>query len=109
MQRWTQYSKSLSLSILSLILLIGLPWLAAAQPAPVSDENQAKAINETLTQAYKPDEPGAAVIVVKGGKIILRKGYGMANLELGVPVEPDMVFRLGSILNSPSACCGVAE
>src|SRR5512132_598086 len=97
MQRWTQYSKRLSLSILSLILLIGMPSLALAQPAPMPDEELAKAINATLTQAYKPTEPGAAVIVVKDGKVVLRKGYGMANLELAVPVEPDMVFRLGSI------------
>ncbi len=97
MRRWTQYSKKLSPSILSLILLTGMTSLAAAQPAPVSDENLAKAIHETLTQAYKPNEPGAAVIVVREGKVIFRRGYGMANLELGVPVEPDMVFRLGSI------------
>jgi CubicO group peptidase (beta-lactamase class C family) len=37
------------------------------------------------------------VIVVKDAKIIFRKGQGMANLEFGVPIEPDMVFRLGSI------------
>lgn len=97
MQRGPQYSKSLSLSILGLILLIGTYSIAAAQRASVADENLAKAINETLTQAYKPNEPGASVIVVKDGKVIFRKGYGMANLELAVPVEPDMVFRLGSI------------
>ncbi|MDQ3665440.1 MAG: beta-lactamase family protein, partial [Acidobacteriota bacterium] len=97
MQHGTQYSQRLSLSILSLTLLISLPWLAAAQPARLSDEDLAKAINETLTQAYKPNEPGASVIVVKDGKVIFRKGYGIANLELGVPVEPDMVFRLGSV------------
>jgi len=54
-------------------------------------------IDSVLQEFYKPDEPGAAVIVVKDGKVIFRKGYGMANLELGVPIEPDMVFRLGSI------------
>ena len=97
MQLWPQYSKSLSLSILGLILLVGTYSIAAAQRASVADENLAKAINETLTQAYKPNEPGASVIVVKDGKVIFRKGYGMANLELAVPVEPDMVFRLGSI------------
>ncbi len=37
------------------------------------------------------------MIVVREGKVLLRKGYGKANLELGVPVEPDMIFRLGSI------------
>lgn len=63
----------------------------------MSDENLAKAINEILTQRYKSNEPGASVIVVKDGKVVFRKGYGMANLELGVPVEPDMIFRLGSV------------
>jgi CubicO group peptidase (beta-lactamase class C family) len=50
-----------------------------------------------LENTYKPDEPGAAVIVVRDGKVILRKGYGKANMELGVPIEPDMIFRIGSI------------
>ena len=81
----------------SLILVLGLASLATAQPAKAPGENLAATINELLTQTYKPDEPGAAVIVVKDGKVLFRKGYGMANLELGVPVEPDMVFRLGSL------------
>ncbi len=55
------------------------------------------AFDAIVHETYKPDEPGAAVIVVKDGAVIYRKGIGMANLELGVPIEPDMVFRLGSI------------
>jgi len=35
--------------------------------------------------------------VAKGGKVLLEKGYGMANIELGVPNGPDTKFRLGSI------------
>ncbi len=54
-------------------------------------------IDALLRQAYPPNEPGAAVIVVKDGATVLRAGYGMANVELGVAIEPDMVFRLGSI------------
>jgi D-alanyl-D-alanine carboxypeptidase len=54
-------------------------------------------IDTLLQESYSSSEPGAAVIVVKNGKTILRKGQGMANLELEVPIEPDMVFRLGSI------------
>lgn len=56
-----------------------------------------QAIDNLVQETYKPAEPGAAVIVVKDGEIIFRKGRGMANLEFGVPIEPDMVFRLGSI------------
>jgi D-alanyl-D-alanine carboxypeptidase len=50
-----------------------------------------------LAGAYKPGAPGAAVLVMKDGVPLLRKGYGLANLELGVPIRPEMVFRIGSI------------
>jgi len=53
--------------------------------------------DQTLAAAYPADQPGAAALVMKDGKVVLRKGYGLANLELGVPVSPDMVFELGSI------------
>ncbi len=50
-----------------------------------------------IKEVYKENEPGAAVLVAKNGKPVFRKGYGMANLELGVANEPHMVYRLGSI------------
>ena len=62
-----------------------------------SDNVLIQTIDNLVQETYKPTEPGATVIVVRHGEIIFRKGQGMANLELGVPIEPDMVFRLGSI------------
>jgi CubicO group peptidase (beta-lactamase class C family) len=50
-----------------------------------------------LDAAYPENGPGAAAIVVKGGEVAYRDARGMANLELGVPLSPDHVFRLGSI------------
>src|SRR5258705_3638537 len=46
--------------------------------------------------AQKDDFMGS-VLVAKGGKVLLKKGYGMANVELDVPNSPDTKFRLGSI------------
>lgn len=54
-------------------------------------------IENLVQETYPRTEPGAAVIVVRDGEIVFRKGQGMAHLELGVPIEPNMVFRLGSI------------
>jgi D-alanyl-D-alanine carboxypeptidase len=56
-----------------------------------------QAIDNLTKETYKPSEPGAAIILAKDGKIVFRKGLGMANLEFMIPIEPDMVFRLGSI------------
>ncbi len=41
--------------------------------------------------------PGVAVVVVKDGRIVREQGYGMANLEHGVPVSPDTVFQSASV------------
>ena len=61
--------------------------------------------NKYLLEIYPPDQPGAAVNIIRNGKIIFRKGYGLANLELNVPIEPNMVFRIGSITKQFTAVC----
>ena len=61
------------------------------------DEALAAKIDALMSGVYKPGQPGAAILVQKDGRTVIRKGYGMAEIELGVPVAPDMVFRLGSI------------
>ena len=78
-----------------LLTLAGLP-AAAATSAP-SDAELTRYADELLSKAYPADAPGASALVVRNGKVLLRKGYGMADLELGVPVRPEMVFELGSV------------
>ncbi|MGH9780958.1 MAG: serine hydrolase domain-containing protein [Candidatus Acidiferrales bacterium] len=41
--------------------------------------------------------PGLALAVVRDGKIVKAKGYGLADIELNVPVMPQTVFESGSI------------
>lgn len=41
--------------------------------------------------------PGAAVGVFSRGEMLLAKGYGLANVELDVPVKPETIFQSGSI------------
>jgi CubicO group peptidase (beta-lactamase class C family) len=70
---------------------------AAASAAPADGDDLAAQIDAFLAASYPADEPGAAVIAVRDGKVVYRGAHGMADLELGVPLEPDMVFRLGSV------------
>jgi D-alanyl-D-alanine carboxypeptidase len=67
----------------------------AAHRAAASAESAA--IDRLFRGAVKPDEPGLAVIVVRKGQPIHRAAYGMANLELGVALKPEDVFRIGSV------------
>jgi D-alanyl-D-alanine carboxypeptidase len=41
--------------------------------------------------------PGAAIAVVKNGKIVKAEGYGLANVELNVPATKETVFEIGSV------------
>jgi len=53
--------------------------------------------SDYLNAAYPADGPGATAIVVKDGEVLFQGARGMADLELGVPLTADHVFRLGSI------------
>ncbi|SEI60944.1 serine hydrolase domain-containing protein [Frateuria terrea] len=50
-----------------------------------------------LMQKYQGDVPGAALLVIKNGKPLLSKGFGLANLEQHAKVTPDTDFRLASV------------
>jgi CubicO group peptidase (beta-lactamase class C family) len=41
--------------------------------------------------------PGLSLLVARGGKIVLARGFGLANVELQVPVKPETVFQSGSV------------
>ena len=41
--------------------------------------------------------PGMAVVVLKGGRIVRERAYGLANVEHGVKVTPATVFQSGSV------------
>jgi CubicO group peptidase (beta-lactamase class C family) len=41
--------------------------------------------------------PGAAIAIVIGDRVAYAKGFGVASIESGEPVTPDMLFRVGSV------------
>jgi CubicO group peptidase (beta-lactamase class C family) len=53
--------------------------------------------DEMLTKQYGGQQPGATVLVARYGDVIYRNAFGMADLELNVPMKPDMIFEVGSL------------
>ncbi len=76
--------------------------LASASPAfaatPASNAEVARYAQVLLEKAH-PDAnmPGSAVLVARGDDVLYRGSRGAANIELGVPLAPEHVFRIGSI------------
>ncbi|SMD43815.1 CubicO group peptidase, beta-lactamase class C family [Aquiflexum balticum DSM 16537] len=56
-----------------------------------------KKIDEIFAQWNSDQTPGAAVAVVKNEKIVFKKGYGMSNLEYGIPITPSSIFHIASV------------
>jgi CubicO group peptidase (beta-lactamase class C family) len=50
-----------------------------------------------LMQRYDGSGPGAALLVLQDGQPVLRRGYGLADLEQGTAVGPQTNFRLASV------------
>ncbi len=65
---------------------------ASAEELPLADR-----IDAIFAPFAAPGSPGAAVAVIRDGEVVHAKGYGLANLELGVPITPESVFYLGSV------------
>ncbi|NJD17892.1 MAG: beta-lactamase family protein [Gemmatimonadetes bacterium] len=79
-------------------LLFGLlagPAPAAAQrwplPAPV------RARVDSVFAFVGRDEPGCALGVIQDGRMAYARGYGLANLDWGIPIGASTVFDIGSV------------
>src|SRR6266478_4679754 len=88
---------------ITIFAMLALFSVASAQTGPDKqrDESSNKALNSKVDQVFaqfdKPDFPGCALAVIKDGQIIYKRGYGMSNLEYGIPISPSSIFHIASI------------
>src|SRR6202140_5707401 len=60
--------------------------------------DQTDAVDDYIgAEMAKQHVPGLALLVSRGGQVIRAQGYGMANVELQVPVKPETIFQSGSV------------
>jgi len=64
-----------------------------------------KRIDSALSDIVKSDEPGFSIGVVKNGKFIYSKGYGLADLETKRRNEPETPFNVASNSKEITAAC----
>ncbi len=87
--------RSKSYIIFSALLFLGF-LLLSVQIHAYSQDKISKI--DALIQAYNDlGQFNGTVLVAEGGKVIYKKGFGLANREWNIPNRPDTKFRLGSI------------
>lgn len=86
------------------LCLLGLlgPSVARGSGSPAGEEDRSvdlsseERVDEVFADVDGPGSPGCALSVMRGGAMVYRRGYGMANLEYGVPITPSSVFHVAS-------------
>ena len=82
-------------------LLIGLLFFALSLsvfiPEASAQDVSAEAVDALFAEWDAPGSPGCAVAVIHEGEIVYENGYGLADLEHGVPITPKTVFYSGSV------------
>lgn len=63
------------------------------------------AVDRLFRDCRRPGRPGAAVLVAVGEQVLLRKAYGLADLERSVALTPQSVFDIGSTSKQFTAAC----
>jgi CubicO group peptidase (beta-lactamase class C family) len=66
-------------------------------PAVVFAQVSASQIEALFSKFDNPREPGCAVLVIKDGQPVFRKGYGVTDLRSLRAIEPETNFRLASL------------
>jgi CubicO group peptidase (beta-lactamase class C family) len=78
-----------SLAVFTLLATACNAQNSSAAPDPVGDYVRG--------EMQKQHIPGLSLLVSKGGQIVRAEGFGLANVELQVPVKPETVFQSGSM------------
>lgn len=82
-------------------LVAALSAAGAAGAKQTSTVTRSDATNAALTREadtfFKDNQPGGVVLVTRGDAVLLRKAYGMADIENGVAMQPDAALRLASV------------
>ena len=84
--------------------VLAIAIIANAPPARAQEAEQSATpasitsrVDKIFEKWNKPNSPGCALAVIKNGRIVYKRGYGMANLDHDVPITPSTVFFVASV------------
>jgi CubicO group peptidase (beta-lactamase class C family) len=91
----------LALAAVTVASVISLAVSWKKQSATTVDPSPAESVTARVDDLFaewnRSDSPGCSLAVSRNGTLLYERGYGMADLGLGVPITPASVFRVCSI------------
>lgn len=81
-----------------LVKVFSIAWLLVLSSYAVAQKSKNVSLKiDSLFASYNSNTPGVAVAIVKDGKVVFKKAYGMADLSYNIPVTPQTVFNIASV------------
>lgn len=85
-------------TLLIIFLTLCLAHSSLAQQISKEDSAAASKLDRVVNAQMSANKiPGVSLAVLRKGKIVLLKSYGLANVEHQVPVKPETLFQSGSM------------
>jgi CubicO group peptidase (beta-lactamase class C family) len=88
-------SSTRRLGVFTAVGVLAIGRTVGAQAA-LPDSTQRR-IDAVFSRYGSLDAPGCALGVFQGGRIVMAKGYGAANIEYGIPLTPSTPMIMGSV------------
>jgi CubicO group peptidase (beta-lactamase class C family) len=79
------------------LILVALFLTTSSYVAAQTATQKVAKFDEVMALASKYQTFNGSVLVAENGKVIYKKGFGLANMEWNIPNTPETRFRLGSI------------
>jgi D-alanyl-D-alanine carboxypeptidase len=67
-------------------------------------QNEHDRTDSLMSSIYQYDSPGAAIAVIKDGRVVFKRGYGLADLHSKAPITPSTNFNICSMTKQFTAC-----
>ena len=86
--------------------LVGL-WLDSRGGLPAQDlaQEMNDRLDSLMSATYSKDKPGAAIAIVEEGKVVFKKGYGIADLDSKTSITSSTNFNIASMTKQFTAYC----
>lgn len=98
--RWVRARRLIAVCTVGSGVAVGAMWT----PAPANDPVDIRSVDTLMLRLMATDNVlGAALALIKGGRVVLEKNYGFRDLTTHAPLTVQTLFNIGSISKSFTA------
>lgn len=81
----------------SMLLALLAPWALLGVPAAARADERTDKVDQIFRRWDSDKTPGCAVGVIRDGRLVYEKSYGLADMDHGIRIGPETTFHIASV------------